>query len=104
MGNTQSLVDAAANRWPVVLTALLVCFVAAIAPKVGSVLRLWTIPIVGEELGSTEKRRKAYLGGARKLYSDGYQKVRIPIDVGDVRIAHHLIVQKWRFHDYNVQV
>ncbi|WZH47168.1 cytochrome P450 [Fusarium acuminatum] len=76
MGNTQSLPDAAANRWPVVLTALLVCFIAAITPKVGSVLRLWTIPIVGEELGSTEKRRKAYLAGARKLYSDGYQKFK----------------------------
>lgn len=104
MGNTQSLVDVAANRWPVVLTALLVCFVAAIAPKLGNILRLWTIPIVGEELGSTEKRRKAYLGGARKLYSDGYQKVRILIDVGDMRTAHLLPVQEWRFYDYNVQV
>jgi hypothetical protein len=104
MGNTQSLPDAAANRWPVVLTALLVCFIAAITPKVGSVLRLWTIPIVGEELGSTEKRRKAYLAGARKLYSDGYQKVRILIHVTDMRRAHHSIVQEWRFHDYNVQV
>lgn len=89
MGDTQSAFDITANRWPVLLTALLVCLVAAIAPKVGSVLRFWTIPVVGEELGSTEKRRKAYLGGARKLYSDGYQKVRIPIDVCDVRIAYH---------------
>ena len=89
MGNTQSVFDIAANRWPVLLTALLVCFVAAIAPKLGSVLRLWTIPVVGEELGSTEKRRKAYLGGARKLYSDGYHKVRISIDVCDVKMAYH---------------
>ncbi|CAG2014307.1 unnamed protein product [Fusarium graminearum] len=77
MGDTQSAFDITANRWPVLLTALLVCLVAAIAPKVGSVLRFWTIPVVGEELGSTEKRRKAYLGGARKLYSDGYQKLTI---------------------------
>ncbi|KAK6716762.1 hypothetical protein SNK04_007713 [Fusarium graminearum] len=76
MGDTQSAFDITANRWPVLLTALLVCLVAAIAPKVGSVLRFWTIPVVGEELGSTEKRRKAYLGGARKLYSDGYQKFK----------------------------
>ncbi|WXC61769.1 hypothetical protein SNK03_007642 [Fusarium graminearum] len=77
MGDTQSAFDITANRWPVLLTALLVCLVAAIAPKVGSVLRFWTIPVVGEELGSTETRRKAYLGGARKLYSDGYQKLTI---------------------------
>ena len=89
MGNTQSVFDVAANRWPVLLTALLVCFVAAIAPKVESVLRLWTIPVVGEELGSTEMRRKAYLGGARKLYSDGYQKVGISIHACDVKIAYH---------------
>ena len=104
MGNTQSVFDIAANRWPVLLTAILVCFVTAIAPKLGAPLRLWTIPVVGAELGSTEKRRKAYLRGARKLYSDGYQKVRIPKDVCDVKMAYHRVVQEWRFHDYHFQV
>ena len=102
MGNTQSVFDIAANRWPVLLTALFVCFVAAIAPQVRNLLRLWTIPVVGAELGSTEKRRKAYLRGARKLYSDGYQKVRISLDVCDVKIAYHPAVQEWRFYDYHV--
>ncbi|KAF4944142.1 hypothetical protein FSARC_14749 [Fusarium sarcochroum] len=76
MGNAQSLLDLAANRWPVLLSALIACFVAVVAPRISSVLRLWSIPTVGEELGNTEKRRQAYLGGARKLYSAGYQKFK----------------------------
>lgn len=76
MGNAQSLLNIVANRWPLLVTALFACFVAAIAPRVVNTLRLWSIPTIGEELGNTEKRRQAYLGGARKLYSAGYQKVR----------------------------
>ena len=102
MGNRHLAFDIAANRWPVLVTALVVCFVAAIVPKIGSLLRLWTIPVVGEELGSTEKRRKAYLGGARRLYCDGYQKVGISIDVCDTKITYNWVVQEWRFYDYHV--
>ncbi|KAG9508132.1 hypothetical protein J7337_001695 [Fusarium musae] len=76
MGNTQSLLDLVANRWPLLVTALLACVLAAIGPRVANVLRLWSIPTIGEELGNTEKRRQAYLGGARKLYSAGYQKFK----------------------------
>ncbi|KAF4498894.1 cycloheximide-inducible CIP70 (cytochrome P450 family) [Fusarium agapanthi] len=76
MGNAQSLLDLVVNRWPLLVTALFACFVAAVAPRVVNVLRLWTIPTIGEELGNTEKRRQAYLRGARKLYSAGYQKFK----------------------------
>jgi hypothetical protein len=82
MGNAQSLLDLVANRWPILVTALFACFVAAIAPRVVNILRLWTIPTIGEELGNTEKRRQAYLGGARKLYSAGYRKVKALIGSG----------------------
>ena len=38
-------------------------------------LRLSKIPAVGADVGNTEKRRQAYLAGARKLYNEGYKKV-----------------------------
>ncbi|KAM5366233.1 hypothetical protein ACJZ2D_010661 [Fusarium nematophilum] len=76
MGNTQSLVDFASNRWPILLVTFVVCIGAALAPKITGTIRLWSIPTVGDELGGTEKRRKAYLGGARKLYYDGYRKFK----------------------------
>lgn len=76
MGNAQSPLDFVSNRWLIIVTALFACLVAAIGPRVVNALRLWTIPTIGEELGSTEKRRQAYLAGARKLYSAGYQKVK----------------------------
>ncbi|KAI1033565.1 hypothetical protein LB505_012981 [Fusarium chuoi] len=76
MSNAQSFLDLVANRWPLLVTALVACFVATVAPRLVNVLRLWSIPTIGEELGNTEKRRQAYLGGARKLYSAGYQKFK----------------------------
>ncbi|EMT61125.1 cytochrome P450 [Fusarium oxysporum II5] len=76
MGNAQSPLDFVSSRWPIIVTALFACLVAAIGPRVVNALRLWTIPTIGEELGSTEKRRQAYLAGARKLYSAGYQKFK----------------------------
>lgn len=39
---------------------------------------LWRIPTAGEDAASAEDQRKAYLGGARKLYTDGYRKVNSP--------------------------
>lgn len=34
------------------------------------------VPFIGMELGSAEKRRKAYMTDARSLFRDGYQQVR----------------------------
>ncbi|PNP79955.1 hypothetical protein FNYG_06652 [Fusarium nygamai] len=76
MGNAQSLLNLVADRWPLLATALLACFVVAVAPRVLNLLPLWSIPTIGEELGNKEKRRQAYLGGARNLYSAGYQKFK----------------------------
>ncbi|KAM0283941.1 hypothetical protein ACHAO9_009467 [Fusarium lateritium] len=103
MGNTQSLINIATDRWPILLTAFIVCFVAAVAPKLSNLLHLKSIPLVGEELGNAENRRKAYLGGARKLYSAGYNTVEAPISfVEDT--AHPDLVQKWRFQDYYLSI
>lgn len=101
MSNAQSFLDLVANRWPLLVTALVACFVATVAPRLVNVLRLWSIPTIGEELGNTEKRRQAYLGGARKLYSAGYQKVRTPFVRGKGK-AHRLAVQRWRFSDNHI--
>ncbi|KAF5984991.1 cycloheximide-inducible CIP70 (cytochrome P450 family) [Fusarium coicis] len=48
-GNKQSLLDLIANRWPLLATALLVCFVAAVAPRIVNVLRLWAIPTIVQD-------------------------------------------------------
>lgn len=36
---------------------------------------LWNIPMAGKANAGVEERRKAYLGGARKVYTDGYRAV-----------------------------
>lgn len=73
MGNIQSFIDLAVNRWPTLLAIVVVCLTAAFGPTINRTILLWGLPVVGD--GNAEKRRMAYLAGARKLYSDGYQKV-----------------------------
>lgn len=66
-----------------VLTARWPLFAATGATLVGvTVVRhlyrwsvLNSIPMLGEELGSSDKRRAAYTTGAKKMYEDGYNKV-----------------------------
>lgn len=65
------------GRLPVIVVAVLVCAAAYLLPRVANLVRLYNIPVVGKELGGEEKRRNAYLAGARKLYNDGYKKVDI---------------------------
>lgn len=71
----ESLTTVVAERWVIVSTAILVLAASLWAPVLVSKFRTWQIPIIGQELGSVEKRRQAYLGGARKLYNEGYRKV-----------------------------
>jgi hypothetical protein len=61
---------------PWVITGLLAFAAAAFLRVVPGLFRLEKIPLAGKEFGSTEKRRLAYLGGARRLYTDGYRNVR----------------------------
>ncbi|KAH8655513.1 cytochrome P450 [Xylariales sp. PMI_506] len=75
MSQLQSLSDTIVEKWPAILVALL-AGLAVYIPRFLVVLRMATFPTVGTELGSSEKRRKAYLAGARSLYYDGYRKFK----------------------------
>ncbi|KAF4982776.1 hypothetical protein FZEAL_1677 [Fusarium zealandicum] len=76
MATFQTILDSATNRWPILLATLAICFAVFLYPLLITAFRLWSIPTVGDELGSAEKRRKAYLASARKLYNDGYRKFK----------------------------
>lgn len=60
---------------PWIITGLLAFAAAAFLRIVPDLFRLEKIPLAGKEFGNTEKRRLAYLGGARRLYTDGYRNV-----------------------------
>ncbi|PSR80516.1 cytochrome P450 [Coniella lustricola] len=64
------------GRLPVIAAAILVCAAAYLLPRLANLVRLYNIPVVGKEIGGEEKRRNAYLAGARKLYNDGYKKFK----------------------------
>lgn len=67
--------DLFSERLPLLSVAVVALLVAALAPRLAELLRLWKIPLIGQEIGNSEKRRQGYLSGARKLYGDGYRKV-----------------------------
>ena len=68
-------IDVLTARWPL--------FAATGATLVGvsAVRQLYrwsilnSIPMLGEELGGSDKRRAAYTKGAKQMYEDGYNKV-----------------------------
>ncbi len=64
------------ERWPVILTSLLALFLALIVSNVLRSNPLANVPLVGEDLGNAEKRRKEYLKNGKNLYLTGYKKVR----------------------------
>ncbi|RMJ08867.1 hypothetical protein CDV36_011516 [Fusarium kuroshium] len=74
MGNVQSFIDIAVDRWPIILAAVVVFLTTVFGPIINRTILLSGLPVVGD--GDAEKRRMAYLAGARKLYSDGYQKFK----------------------------
>ena len=63
------------QRWPLFLTTFTLLGLVFAVPRITAILSLRNIPLAGEELGSTEKRRLAYLGSARRVYQGGYRKV-----------------------------
>lgn len=67
--------EAFSERAVVVVVAILAVTLASIGPKVINIIRLASIPYIGSEFGNEEKRRVAYLQGARNLYYAGYEKV-----------------------------
>lgn len=68
------LIETLNARLPWLISGLLAVALAAVVKVATDVFRLDKIPLAGKELGSSEKRRLAYLGGAKALYTQGYQK------------------------------
>ncbi|KAK6197790.1 hypothetical protein LQW54_010562 [Pestalotiopsis sp. IQ-011] len=67
----EQLVEALADRGPVLLAILIVSttiFIVSHLLNGGAT----NFPILGRELGNSEKRRKAFLSGAAELYDQGY--------------------------------
>ena len=73
--DTGQILELVSGRMTVIAAAAAICILTYLLPKLTAVLRLAAIPMVGTDLGNSEIRRKAYLGGARKLYNDGYKLV-----------------------------
>ncbi|KAI0593268.1 cytochrome P450 [Biscogniauxia sp. FL1348] len=76
MPAVQTLAVFVSERWATILISVLVLASAVLIPKVTDMLRISKIPIIAVDLGNSEKRRQAYLTGARKLYNEGYRKFK----------------------------
>lgn len=60
---------------PLFPTALAFLFIIVVLRRALRDLPLYRIPLVGQNIGSLEERRQAYLHSARKLYCQGYREV-----------------------------
>ncbi|KAF4120757.1 Cytochrome P450 [Geosmithia morbida] len=65
-----------ADRWHLVAVVGAVLLITTYFPSLMALIRLYSIPLAGKDLGSHEKRRTAYLTGARKIYGEGYRKFK----------------------------
>lgn len=68
-------VEVLAGRWPLFAVAGATFLGAGAVGHLYKWSILNSIPMLGEELGGSEKRRAAYTTGAKKMYQDGYDKV-----------------------------
>jgi len=66
--------DKVSSVLPTVVVVLLVGLIAR-TTLFATAGPLSHIPLVGQELGSNEKRRQAFLANAKGIYQDGYRKV-----------------------------
>lgn len=64
------------TQWPVVLTAVLACAAAWLVQKLLMSNPYSKIPLVGGQIGNEEKRRAAYMGGAKDILLEGYNKFK----------------------------
>lgn len=76
--NNMNLTNAIAERPSSFLAILLSVIFVWIAPKILKHALLWHIPMAGNRGASVEERRKAYLSGARQVYTTGYRTVCRP--------------------------
>jgi len=65
------------DKVSLVLPTVIVLLLAGLIARTlfGAADPLSHIPLVGQELGSNEKRRQAFLANAKGIYQDGYRKV-----------------------------
>ncbi|KAL2267986.1 hypothetical protein VTJ83DRAFT_2832 [Remersonia thermophila] len=68
--------DALQGRLPLVVSTLAAVLVVFLAQHVLNRTSLAGIPLVGQELGSDEKRRQTYFVNASALYLEGYKKFK----------------------------
>lgn len=104
MSTTSTSYDLVAERWPIIATALLTLALVTAYPYAVHAIRIAQIPVVGTELGGVDKRRQAYISSARKLYNDGYRKVRTWHSLqllGQYSKSDTTTVQKWNLPDHD---
>jgi len=76
MALTEAISQVFGTKLPLVLSTVAVLGAVILFQIFVNGNPLANIPVVGEELGSDEKRRQAYLFKAKDVYIDGYKKVR----------------------------
>ncbi|KAL1838832.1 hypothetical protein VTJ49DRAFT_2189 [Mycothermus thermophilus] len=71
-----AVLDALQGRLPLVVPTLAAVLVVFIAQYVLNRTPLVGVPLVGQDLGSDEKRRQTYFANASGLYLEGYKKFK----------------------------
>ncbi|KAJ0119705.1 cytochrome P450 monooxygenase [Diaporthe amygdali] len=72
-------IELVAERWPLIVTAILACTITLFVPTLKRKAALWHLPIVGKEKWNYETRRMEFLLRAEKVYEEGYRKFRAGI-------------------------
>ncbi|KAH8895907.1 cytochrome P450 [Thozetella sp. PMI_491] len=76
MAVVQTLTAFVEDKWHVLLTTLIVGLAAVAVSNLLASSPIANLPLVGDDLGNDEKRRQAYLGNGRALYSAGYKNFK----------------------------
>ncbi|SPO00184.1 related to cycloheximide-inducible protein CIP70 (cytochrome P450 family) [Cephalotrichum gorgonifer] len=94
----EEAVEALADRWPLFAVGAATLVGASLVRHLYYLKVLYSIPVLGEELGGKEKRRAAYLMGARKLYLDGYKQFKDTVyRITTTKDSHTTIVVSPKF-------
>lgn len=101
MATVATFTDFWHGQWALVATAILTIAAVWLVPLAIPVHGpLHKIPIAGLEVGSEAKRRQAYMREAKRIYTEGHQKVStLP------RHSVHIYLglsQNWHFGDWNI--
>ncbi|OIW23840.1 cytochrome P450 [Coniochaeta ligniaria NRRL 30616] len=70
------ILEVVVERVPLIATTAIVSLLAFIIQRLFSKASLSHFPLAGAMIGDAEKRRKAYLAGAKSIYKEGYQKFK----------------------------